>query len=153
LTSRCNLVGDPNFHGSRSKAERIAQWINPAAFEPPFGSDQSFWSNYDPKDPRAYLFGNAGAQLPFLRAPGFWNVDTSLTKEFHITERRFFQLRWEAFNSLNHQNLGYPNTGFCLPPKSDGTTDLVHQAGCQFGRITNIQTDPRAMEFALKFFF
>jgi len=36
---------------------------------------------------------------------------------------------------------------------TDGTTDRVHQAGCTFGRITNIQTDPRAMEFVLKLFF
>jgi hypothetical protein len=57
------------------------------------------------------------------------------------------------FNALNHQNLASPNTGFCLPPLPDGSTDLVHQSGCQFGRITNVATDPRAMEFALKFFW
>jgi len=57
------------------------------------------------------------------------------------------------FNALNHQNLANPNTGFCLPANPDGSTDLVHQAGCQFGRITNIQTDPRSMEFSVKFFF
>src|SRR5262249_41350023 len=48
VTSRCNLVGDPKFSGSRSRDQQIAQWFNPAAFEPPFGSDQSFWANYDP---------------------------------------------------------------------------------------------------------
>jgi hypothetical protein len=44
-------------------------------------------------------------------------------------------------------------TGNCLPPGPNGETDTVHQAGCSFGRITNVQTDPRAMEFALKLFF
>jgi hypothetical protein len=29
----------------------------------------------------------------------------------------------------------------------------VHQAGCSFGRITNVQTDARAMQFALKFYW
>jgi hypothetical protein len=44
-----------------------------------------------------------------------------------------------------------------LPPlgllPASGETDLVHQASCQFGRTTNVQTDPRAMELALKFVF
>ncbi|MGD0226781.1 MAG: hypothetical protein ABSF71_31005 [Terriglobia bacterium] len=55
--------------------------------------------------------------------------------------------------ALNQQNLGYPNAGYCLSPNADGSTDLDHQAGCSFGRITNIQTDPRSMQFALKFYW
>jgi hypothetical protein len=153
VTSRCNLIGDPKFSGSRTRQQEIAQWFNPGAFQPPFGSDQSFWANYDPNDNRAYQFGNAGLRLPGARSPGFSNVDSSLTKEFHLTEARYFQFRWEVFNTLNHQNLGLPNTSFCLPPNEDGSTDRVHQAGCQFGRITNIQTDPRSMQFALKFYW
>jgi hypothetical protein len=97
-----------------------------------------------------------GPRLANFRSPGFWNLDTSLAKQFHISESKYFEFRWEAFNALNHQNPGLPNGGspsFCLPPKPDGSTDRVHQAGCQFGRITNIQTDPRSMEFALKFFW
>jgi hypothetical protein len=152
-TTRCNVIGNPNFSGSRSKAQQIADWINPAAFEPAFGGDQNFWANYTPTDPRAWQFGNAGIRLPYLRGPGFWNLDSSLSKQFHIDEARYFELRWEVFNTLNHMNPATPNTSFCLPPLPDGSTDLVHQAGCQFGQITNIQTDPRSMQFSLKFLF
>lgn len=153
LTSRCNLIGDPNFKGSRSKADRINQWMNPAAFEPPFGSDPNFWANYSPTDDRAWRFGSAGVRLPGLRSPGFWNVDSALSKRFNVAEQRYFEVRWEMFNALNHMNLAIPNTGWCLPPGPSGATDKVHAAGCQFGRISDIQTDPRAMEFVLKFFF
>lgn len=134
-------------------ASPITQWINPAAFEPAFGSDPSFWVNYDPTDDRAWRFGTAGLYLPGLRSLGFWNLDAALAKDIHLTEGKYFQLRWEVFNALNHQNLGLPNTNFCLPPGPNGETDAVRQEGCQFGRITNIQTDPRSMQFALKFYW
>ena len=148
LTTRCDLVGNPK---AVSGGQTQNHWINPAAFQPPFGSDQSFWASYDPNDPRAYLFGTAGPTLSSIRSPGFWGLNSALFKDFAITESKRFEFRWEVFNTLNHQNLGLPNTGFCLPPGPDGVTDLVHQAGCQFGRITNVQTDPRTMEFSLKF--
>jgi hypothetical protein len=150
ITCRPDLIGNPKaVPGGQNQAD----WINPAAFSPPFGSDESFWSNYDPSSPLAYQWGTAGAVIPGLFSPGFWNLDAALSKRFPVGESRYFQLRWEVFNALNHQNLGFPNTGYCLPPGPGGETDLVHQAGCQFGRITNVQTDPRSMEFALKFVF
>ncbi|HXX24711.1 MAG TPA: hypothetical protein VEO19_16315, partial [Terriglobia bacterium] len=153
ITSRCDLIGNPGFSQSRTKAEKIADWINPAAFSPPYGTDQSFWANYDPTDPRAWQWGTMGPRLANFRAPGFWNVDTSLAKQFHFTETKYLEFRWDAYNALNHQNLALPNTSFCLPPEPDGTTDRVHQSGCSFGRITNIQTDPRSLQFALKLYW
>jgi hypothetical protein len=153
VTCRPDLIGDPSLSHSRPKADRINDWINPNAFQPPYGGDQSFWQNPTSTDPRYWQYGTAGLYLPGLRGPGFWNIDTSLSKQFHFGENRYLQFRWELYNALNHQNLGLPNTGFCLPPGPDGETDTVHQAGCSFGKITNIQTDPRAMQFSLKFAF
>jgi hypothetical protein len=150
---RCNIIGNPHFSGHRTKAQQIADWINPAAFEPAFGNDPSFWANYDPTDPRAWTFGNMKPRTDAIRGPGFWNLDSSLMKDFHLTEARYVEFQWEVFNALNHQNLGLPNTTFCLPPNPDGSTDLVHEAGCTFGKITGVQTDPRNMTFALKFFW
>ncbi len=148
---RCNMIGDPHFKGHRSKAQRTADWINPAAFEPAFGSDPTFWANYTDLDPRAWTFGNMKPRTDAIRGPGFWNLDSSLMKDFHLAESRYVEFRWEVFNALNHQNLALPNTTFCLPPNADGSTDLVHQAGCTFGKISGVQTDPRNMTFAMKF--
>lgn len=153
VTSRCDLVGNPHFSQNRTKAQQINDWINSAAFLPAFGGDQTFWANYNPNDPRAYLYGTAGPVLPQIRGPAFWNLDASLMKDFHVTESKYFEFRWDVFNALNHQNLAMPNTNWCLPPGPNGEVDLVHQAGCAFGQITNVQTDPRNMQFALKFFF
>ena len=61
------------------------------------------------------------------------------------------QFRGEFFNAFNHQNLGIPNSNWCLPPGPNGETDYVRQFGCSFGQITNVQTDPRGMEFSMKF--
>jgi hypothetical protein len=150
LTNRCDVIGNPKAVPGGHNAN---DWINPAAFQPAFGNDQSFWANPDPNDPRWWQYGTAGPRLPDLRSPGFLGDDASLMKRFPVSEKKYFEFRWEVFNAFNRQNLGFPNTNFCLQPLPDGTTDLVHQAGCAFGRITNVQTDPRNMEFALKFYY
>lgn len=161
-----NLIGDPSKgRGSKTRQQLENQWYDPAAFEAPFGSDPALIKavstgvNPDgtPVDFNTldawWRFGNSGMRPPTGRAPGFWNVDMTLAKDFHLSEAKYFQLRWEVLNAFNHQNLGLPDTNWCLPPNSDGSVDAIHQFGCQFGRITNVQTDPRAMQFGLKFFW
>jgi hypothetical protein len=44
-----------------------------------------------------------------VNGPHFFNIDASLVKDFHITERVKFSLRMDAFNSLNNVNLNAPN--------------------------------------------
>jgi hypothetical protein len=73
-----------------------------------------------------------------VRADGqaMWNF--SLIKNFRIRERLNAQFRAEAFNALNHPSFDVPNT----TPTS--TT---------FGTITNTISEPRGIQFALKFTF
>lgn len=47
--------------------------------------------------------------LSWVRQDGFNNLDASLLKNFHFTERAYLQLRFEAFNALNHPVFDTPN--------------------------------------------
>jgi hypothetical protein len=142
------------FSGSRSKQDRENQWFNPAAFQPVFGNDPAILTSSDPTQYDSWWrFGTMGLRVNSARSPAFWNTDMSLSREFHLSEAKYFSFRWEVYNALNHQNLGLPNLNYCLPPNADGSVDALHQFGCQFGKITNVQTDPRAMQFGLKFYF
>jgi hypothetical protein len=162
----CNAVGDLSAgRSSKTKAQREDQWFNPAALQPTWGLDPNLnyalanggYPDGTPLNPDTvdsyWVYGNAGLRPPSGRAPAFWNMDASLMKEWKIKETRSLTFRYDLLNALNHQNLGIPNTSWCLPPNADGSTDLIHQYGCQFGKITNVQTDPRAMQFGLKFIF
>jgi hypothetical protein len=164
-SSRPNLIGNPAQGRSSNLAQREDQWWNPNAFEANFGNNptviQEVSTGLNPDGtPFNYndlnswwQYGNEGNNCPTCRAPGFWNVDAALTKDFHFSETKYFEFQWQVFNTLNHQNLGLPNNHWCLPPGPNGEVDAVHQFGCQFGKITNVQTDPRNMEFGLKFFW
>jgi hypothetical protein len=166
MTCRPNLIGNPSSgRKGKSKSQRENQWYDPSAFEAVFESDPTVVQevstglnpdgtpfNYNTFNPW-WQFGTAGSRPPDGRAPGFWNLDATVAKDFHLSETKYFQFRWTTLNTLNHQNLGLPNSNWCLPPNPDGSTDLMHQFGCQFGKITNVQTDPRDMEFGLKFYW
>ena len=148
---------------SKSRAQQENQWYNPNALAPPWGTDpvllQEATTGLDPQGnpldfntvDQFWIFGNAGLRPPSGRIPGYWNSDLSLGKDFRLSETRYFNFRWDVFNAFNHQSLGVPNNYWCLPPYPDGSTDATHVVGCQFGQITTIQTDPRSMQFSLKF--
>ncbi len=89
------------------------------------------------KNPAA---GSAGGppQRAF-RGIRYVNVDTSLFKEFHITEAMRFQLRFEFFNVFNHTNF---DQRFL-------TTNINSAA---FSNIT-AALNPRIIQFAAKFAF
>ena len=160
VTCRPNLIGDPSRgRAGKNRQQKENQWWDPSAFEAPFGSDPAViqaisngTADFNSLD-QFWQFGTAGLRPPTGRAPGYWNADFTLAKNLQFSESRYFQFRWEVFNVFNHQNLGIPNSYWCLPPNADGSTDVVHRFGCSFGQITNVQTDPRAMEFGIKFYW
>ncbi len=164
LSCRPNLLGELSAgRDSKSLQERQQQWYNSSALCAPWGCDQdlttSLWNgvwqdgtpvDYDSID-AYWQLGDSGLRPPSGRIPGFWNADLSLGKDFTISEAKRLTFRWDVFNAFNHQNLGVPDNHWCLPPGPNGETDYVRVFGCSFGQITNVQTDPRAMQFSLRF--
>lgn len=112
------VVGDP-FAG-RSAPDRY--W-NAAAFDFP----------RDAQGNRIRVVGNAGRNT--YQQPGLNNWDTSLFKNFHLSERFNTQLRWETFNTLNHTQFGNANTNTQSPT---------------FGAITSTRVTARRMQLGLK---
>jgi hypothetical protein len=112
--ARANLIGDPNVSDPNAQ-----QWFNKDAFAIPVNS-----------------FGNSGRNI--LRAPGFWNVDAGLQKNFPVGNGRQLQVRVEAFNVFNHINLGNPDVRIDQPTA---------------GRITSMNGIPRQIQFGFRMLF
>jgi hypothetical protein len=84
--------------------------------------------------------GASSGNRNILRGPGFWNVDTSVLKNFRLpwSETQRLQFRWESYNAFNHNAFNLPN-----PSLATGL----------FGQITSSASTPREMQFALRFEF
>jgi len=91
-SGRANIVGGPSIdHRSEYK------WFNTAAFAVP----------------TAYTFGNSSPNL--MQGSGIVNWDSGLFKSTKLTERVTLAVRVEAFNIMNHANLGNPGTNVNSP--------------------------------------
>jgi hypothetical protein len=111
-------------------------------------------------------FGDAGNGL--LRAPDSWQIDLGLTKETKLTERFSMEFAVQAFNILNHVQLGDPGTLSLVYDPSASSTGFLTNPG-NFGVITstvnfNNNNDnkaspntgtglPRQLQFILRFVF
>jgi hypothetical protein len=114
---RANYTGQPIFGpGTRTANE----WFNPAAFA----------------TPAAYTYGNVGRNSVY--GPGMQTMDIALARSFNLTEHADFQFRAEAFNALNHTNLGTPNRFVNTP---------------QFGTITMAMTPGRELQLSARVSF
>jgi hypothetical protein len=113
-----NVTGDPKDGRSEFDGTR-AIWFDRTAFTAPAAG--TFATTQAPNT---------------LRQPGFWDLHMSLRKSVPVGTHRF-EIRWEAFNVLNHTNLGNATTN---PNLGD------------FGSITS-RTGNRTMQVGLQYIF
>ena len=124
---RPNQIGDPR-QGNGTQLRTRQQWFYRGAFAAPL-----------PAGLNPGGLGQVGTEKRgVVSAPGFTRIDLGLFRNFKIREGLNFQLRGEAFNALNHTNLGSPGTA--------STTSS------SFGVITSAR-DNRIMQVAGKLTF
>jgi hypothetical protein len=102
----------------------IAKWFNTAAF-------------FDPAD---YSFGNAPRTYSHARGPSQLNFDMSVFKTTTIKEQVRLEFRIEAFNALNHTQLGQPNTTFVAGAPADPSNPYAEggaNTSSTFGQVTS----------------
>lgn len=125
----------PNYIGGPMNAsnQTTAGWFNRSAFaEAPAGQ-----------------FGDVGRNTAV--APGIFIMDAELHKAFVIHEHHQFQLRFEAFNVLNHPNWGEPNANILAGAAIAGAPTGYAHAG--FGVISGTATSMRQMQLGMKYTF
>jgi hypothetical protein len=120
---RPEVVGGCSKGGSRT----IQAWFNTACFAAP----------------PSWGFGDESRVDATLRQDGINNFDFAVFKSTGITERTSLEFRTEFFNLFNRTQFGTPGTGF-ISGNSNG-----------FGTVTNTNpgSNPRLIQFALKFVF
>jgi hypothetical protein len=88
--------------------------------------------------PTNMQYGNTPRRISQLRGPGTVNEDFAILKNFHITERKYFEIRASGSNALNRHIIGGPDTNM------DSNT---------FGMITGNGSSGREIQLGLKFYF
>jgi hypothetical protein len=93
---------------------------------------------------------NGSFIFPYIKGPAFFNSDLSAFKNFQLSESRKIQLRFSAYNFLNH-----PLTSF-NPAGGDGNLTLqfnsAGKAQSTFG-YANYLNGNRSVQLVLKFYF
>ena len=124
-------IADPNVGAPHT----VAQWFNPAAFA--YAGCTAANPKCTPANPP---LRQGNARRGQIQGPGIFRWDSSLFKNFKITERVNTQFRAEFFNATNHTNFaqGAPISGLSASLNSSS-----------YDRILNAR-DPRNIQLALK---
>jgi hypothetical protein len=90
------------------------------------------------------LPGESG-QRNELRGPGFFGIDSGLSKSWHVSESQSLKFSWEVFNVTN-------SVRFDVAPLPQ-TTGQLDATSSVFGTFSSTLTKPRVMQFALRYSF
>ena len=80
-----------------------------------------------------------------FRGPGTFNIDTGLSKLWHTTESQTLKFTWEVFNLTNSPRFDVGTMSI------NGNTTLSSVSS--FGNFSSTLSNPRVMEFALRYSF
>ena len=95
----CITINTPGNHQSPNVNGPIAE---------PKGIDKQLWFNASVfSDPGGTTFGNVGRYI--LSGPNFFNLDSSLAKNFRLTERFNLQFRTDWFSATNMPQFSNPD--------------------------------------------
>jgi hypothetical protein len=130
------------FGGSRANQYRklkivdrgVAHWFGTGPSGVPCSGSDNGICAYGPAT--AFTYGSAAVGT--ARAPGFEQIDSSLFKDFQVTERHLINFRVDGFSVFNFASYGNPD---------NNVTDT------NFGQITSTRSGPRAIEFAARYSF
>ena len=92
-----------------------------------------------------YSYPGESGQRNELRGPGYFGIDTGLSKQWPITESQNLKFSWEIFNVTNSVRFDVA----ALPQ----TTGQLDQPSGVFGTYSSTLTRPRVMQFALRYSF
>jgi hypothetical protein len=111
------------------------QWLNPNAFAQPAAATAIGQSDYSP----------LGGGQEQVRGPHFTNLDSSILKDFTITESVRVQFRAEAFNTTN--------TPPFAQPSQLNFTNLSQFSAITSTKNSNQNNGARTLQLALKLFY
>ena len=151
--------GNPFSIGQWNTDPGVGMWNNRADFAPGVAANMGKGGRSDWANPNKGYFNEAAFTLPVscndktpgwcgfgdtnrnaYWGPGVFGIDSSIMKNWTLTEGKTFQFRWDAFNATNHPNFANP--------ASD-----VNQASGVFGVITGMNGHPRVFQGALRLTF
>jgi hypothetical protein len=86
----------------------------------------------------------------FVRGDGYFGIDLGLSKRWLMpwSEKQSLALRWEVFNVTNSTRFDFNDQNASSPSESNNSI-----ATTTFGNYTHLMTNPRVMQFALRYEF